>query len=249
MSKSGNSQGQGKRPVDDRLASLNGVTAEALNTVGSAARIALCVSDEAIQTRVEEILAEAGHEVVDVSASLEALIASARVTDPQVVVLVSAFEPFGPSSAIRLLRAQLGDIPLVIVASGGIGRAARKIVLAQADGLVHASELESALAASISCVLADQLCVPSSLREALAAPVFSYREKQVLELVLGGLTNGEIAARLYLSESTVKSHLASSFRKLGVSSRAEAARRVLDPDTGLDLALAPTSESAEPELV
>jgi hypothetical protein len=32
----------------------------------------------------------------------------------------------------------------------------------------------------------------------------------------------------------VKSHLASSFRKLGVSSRAEAARRVLDPDSGLD---------------
>jgi DNA-binding NarL/FixJ family response regulator len=72
--------------------------------------------------------------------------------------------------------------------------------------------------------------------------VFSYREKQVLELVLAGLTNGEIAGRLYLSESTVKSHLASSFRKLGVSSRVEAARRVLDPDSGLDLSLQPLGE-------
>ena len=249
MSKSRSSQGQGKRPEDDRLASLNGAAAHAVLAASSPARVALCVSDEAIRSRIEEVLDEAGHEIVDVSSSLEGLIAAAPLTDPHLVVLVSAFEPFGTSSEIRLLRAQLGDIPLVIVASGSLGRAARKLVLSQADGLVQASELESALAAGISCALADQLCVPSSLREALAAPVFSYREKQVLELVLGGLTNGEIAARLYLSESTVKSHLASSFRKLGVSSRTEAAKRVLDPDSGLDLALQPVSEPATAELV
>lgn len=249
MSKIRSSQGQGKRPEDDHLASLNGAAAHAPVAASSSARVAVCVSDEAIRARIEELLDEAGHEVVDVSTSLEALIAAAAVTGPQVVVLVSALQPFRPSHEIRLLRAQLGDIPLVIVVSGSLGRAARKLVLSQADGLVPAAELESALVASINCALADQLCIPSSLREALAAPVFSYREKQVLELVLGGLTNGEIAARLYLSESTVKSHLASSFRKLGVSSRAEAARRVLDPDSGLDLALQPTSESATPEFV
>ena len=43
-----------------------------------------------------------------------------------------------------------------------------------------------------------------------------------------------IVAQLYLSESTVKSHLASSFRKLGVSSRAEATTAVLDSETGLN---------------
>jgi orotate phosphoribosyltransferase-like protein len=55
----------------------------------------------------------------------------------------------------------------------------------------------------------------------------------VLQLVAAGLTNGEIADRLYLSESTIKSHLSSSFRRLGVSSRAEAAAAVLDPDNGI----------------
>jgi DNA-binding NarL/FixJ family response regulator len=200
-------------------------------------RIALCVSDETIRLRIGEILGHAGYELVDVSSSIEDLLNAAPLTDPGLIVLVSALEPFQASTEIRLLRAQLAEIPLIIVVSGALGRRTHKVVVSQVDGLLHESDLEGALVATINCVLADQLCVPAALREQLAQPVFSYREKQVLELVLAGLTNGEIASRLYLSESTVKSHLASSFRKLGVSSRAEAARRVLDPNSGLDLSL------------
>jgi DNA-binding NarL/FixJ family response regulator len=202
---------------------------------GASARIAVCASDESLSGRIEEILSLAGHEVVEVSSSLEGLLTTASLSEPQLVVLVSGFAPFGPGSDIRLVRAQLGEIPLVVVAPDSISRGARKLVLSQADGLVAVADLEAALAATVGCVLAEQLCVPAALREHLAQPVFSYREKQVLELVMAGLTNGEIAARLYLSESTVKSHLASSFRKLGVSSRAEAAKRMLDPDSALDL--------------
>jgi DNA-binding NarL/FixJ family response regulator len=43
-----------------------------------------------------------------------------------------------------------------------------------------------------------------------------------------GLTNAQIADRLGLSESTVKSHLSSAFTKLGVASRAEAAALIRD---------------------
>lgn len=49
------------------------------------------------------------------------------------------------------------------------------------------------------------------------------REEQVLRLISDGLANGEIAARLYVAESTVKTHVKSVLRKLGVSSRIEAA--------------------------
>jgi DNA-binding CsgD family transcriptional regulator len=48
------------------------------------------------------------------------------------------------------------------------------------------------------------------------------RESEVLALLNRGMTNAEIAATLYLSEKTVKNHLYSVYRKLGVSSRAEA---------------------------
>jgi DNA-binding CsgD family transcriptional regulator len=44
-----------------------------------------------------------------------------------------------------------------------------------------------------------------------------------VHLVADGLTNGEIGRRLYISKSTVGTHLHSVFRKLGVRSRAELA--------------------------
>ncbi|MEZ5062948.1 MAG: helix-turn-helix transcriptional regulator [Solirubrobacterales bacterium] len=46
------------------------------------------------------------------------------------------------------------------------------------------------------------------------------------------MSNAELASELFLTESTVKSHLSSAFAKLNVSSRHEAARLVLDPVRG-----------------
>jgi DNA-binding NarL/FixJ family response regulator len=52
-------------------------------------------------------------------------------------------------------------------------------------------------------------------------------------MLVRGFTNAEIAARLYLAESTVKSHLSSAYTKLGVRSRRDAATMILDPGQGL----------------
>jgi len=49
------------------------------------------------------------------------------------------------------------------------------------------------------------------------------RESDVLELLAGGASNREISRALYLSEKTVKAHLAAVFRKLGVTNRTQAA--------------------------
>jgi DNA-binding CsgD family transcriptional regulator len=54
------------------------------------------------------------------------------------------------------------------------------------------------------------------------------RERDVLALVADGHPNREIAARLGISDHTVKFHLASLFGKLGVSTRTQAVRRALE---------------------
>lgn len=60
---------------------------------------------------------------------------------------------------------------------------------------------------------------------AVAFPELSDREREVLTLVAQGLSNPEIAARLYLSAKTVRNHVSNIFAKLQVADRSEAISR------------------------
>jgi LuxR family maltose regulon positive regulatory protein len=65
--------------------------------------------------------------------------------------------------------------------------------------------------------------VPASGRR-LAEPL-SERELEVLALIAAGETNGEIAGKLFISISTVKTHINNLYRKLGARSRTQAVAR------------------------
>ena len=78
----------------------------------------------------------------------------------------------------------------------------------------------------------------------MRAPSLSVREKQVLGMVVMGFSNGEIASRLFVAESTVKSHLSSAFAKLGVRSRHEATDLIVNRAWGIGLGI--LSIDAEP---
>jgi DNA-binding NarL/FixJ family response regulator len=79
---------------------------------------------------------------------------------------------------------------------------------------------EVALAPSIAALLVQRLKSPT--------PTLSPRETEVLRLVAAGQSNPSIAASLFLSEATVKTHLIHVFEKLGVSDRTRAVTKAME---------------------
>lgn len=150
-----------------------------------------------------------------------------------------------PAAAARLL------------AAADNGRAAIQAVLPTADAVERAKEIaglraalgrsafDAAWEAGSALGLVQAVAEAATLAATLATPPaaatnddaasgplasLSPRELEVLALVAQGLTNGEVADRLYLSPRTVHAHLSTIFRKLGVSSRTAAARLAVEHD-------------------
>lgn len=65
------------------------------------------------------------------------------------------------------------------------------------------------------------------LEEAGSGGMLSARELEILLLAARGLSNGEISEKLHIAVATVRRHLANTYAKMGVSSRAEATRKAL----------------------
>ena len=125
------------------------------------------------------------------------------------------------------------DLPVVVVLDDPKGPRVRKLLRAGVRGVVLADRLEGTLATTVRAVASGQLAVAAEFGMQLERPALSTREKQILAMVVMGFGNQEIAARLYVTESTVKSHLSSAFGKLGVRSRYEAAAMIMDPEQAL----------------
>jgi DNA-binding NarL/FixJ family response regulator len=122
----------------------------------------------------------------------------------------------------RELLELAGAPHLLAVYPTGDVHVARRAFEMGASGAVEEDAIESALVPAVLVVRARMLAFPADLRLDVIPPSLSHRERQTLAHVVDGRTNAEIASQLYLSESTVKSHLSSAFAKLGVRTRRDA---------------------------
>lgn len=100
-----------------------------------------------------------------------------------------------------------------------------------ARGFVHAGMPPEQLTRAIEVASRGELVAPRGLLEVLIrgeTPAvldgLSTRQREILGLVTEGLSNAQIARRLFLSEPTVKQHLRAVYKTLRVKNRAQAAR-------------------------
>jgi DNA-binding NarL/FixJ family response regulator len=196
-------------------------------SVASGQTVRIYASERFVAERLAAALAEGGHSVVVDGVE--------PAEGSEVVVFVAARMDRSATARLRTLAAESSSV-VVVCERAGSGDV-RKAVEAGAAGYVLTEDLEEALNAVVAAALAGQVCVPREGRGEITPQILTTREKQILQQVVLGLTNAQIAARLFLAESTVKSHLSSAFGKLGVSSRNEAVALILDPSRGHGLGI------------
>ena len=105
---------------------------------------------------------------------------------------------------------------------------ARELSIAEGErALARLEELGAARDADAAAAFLRSLGVKAARGGPKRLGVLTRREREVLELLAEGLSNPEIAERLFLSRKTVEHHVASILAKLGVRSRGEAAAYAL----------------------
>lgn len=173
--------------------------------------------------------AEDDLEVVGEASTPSTAVALAESLTPELVLMDLQFgQDATGADATRRIRA-LDAAPYVLVLTnydsdgdilGAVEAGASGYLLK--DAPPH--ELVAAVRAAASGQSALAPAIAGRLMARMRSPqvALSAREIEVLRLVAEGASNGDVAARLHISDATVKSHLVHVFSKLGVSSRTAA---------------------------
>jgi DNA-binding NarL/FixJ family response regulator len=156
---------------------------------------------------------------------------------PELIVLWVEGASSSPARQIEPLRRHIEHAPIVMICVSIERWEMRTALTRGVAGVVLEEELALALGPCLQAVQVGQICVPRRHWRQIEPPALSTREKQILGLVVMGYMNSQIAGRLFLAESTIKSHLSSAFGKLGVRSRNEAVNLILDPERGLGMGI------------
>ncbi len=202
-------------------------------------RILLVDDHPLTRSALAGLLTQHGFDVVgEASDGEEAIEAAARLA-PDLILLDLSMPGLDGLSALPRLRAAAPDCEVVVLTASGTeenllgairGGAAGYLLKSEpperiVDFLRGVAQGEAALSGAVARRLLEQVRegggrssgVPDSIAATLSA-----RELEVLLLLDDHLGTDEIAKRLFISEHTVRSHVKSLLRKLGVSSRREA---------------------------
>ncbi|MFD5325946.1 response regulator [Streptomyces sp. NPDC127092] len=211
-----------------------------LPTAATATRVFLVDDHEVVRRGLRDLLDdEPDLEVVGEASTAEQALARGPALRPDVAVLDVRLPDGDGISVCRELRSRMPGLACLMLTSFDDEDALLDAIMAGAAGYVLKQIKGSDLVSAVRTVATGQSMLDPattarlmhSLRDPEAAKPpederltgLSERERSVLELIGEGLTNRQIAKRLYLSEKTVKNHISRLLGKLGVERRVQAA--------------------------
>ncbi|NOY98414.1 MAG: response regulator transcription factor [Chloroflexi bacterium] len=158
---------------------------------------------------------------------------------PDVVLMDLVMPEMDGVAATRAIRQNHPEVQVIVLTSFYDKGLVQDALKAGAIGYLLKNALIDDVAKAIRAAHAGQPTLAPEATQALIAAAtgppppghdLTRREREVLALLVEGLNNPEIAARLSISRSTVKSHVSNILAKMGVSSRVEAVSLALKHD-------------------
>jgi NarL family two-component system response regulator LiaR len=168
--------------------------------------------------------------VAEAESGAEAIAQCARLR-PDVVLMDLMMPEMDGATATAELRRQFPQVRVIALTSFREDELVQRVIQAGAIGYllknVSGGELAQAIRAAHAgrptlAPEATQALINAATRPAAPGHDLTARERDVLALMVKGLSNSEIAARLTVSQSTIKGHVSNILSKLGVASRTEA---------------------------
>jgi DNA-binding NarL/FixJ family response regulator len=211
-------------------------------------RVVIADDQALLRTGFAMILgADGGIEVVAEAANGAEAIAAVRRTRPDVVLMDIRMPEIDGLEATRRIMAEAVPAPrIIILTTFDLDRYVYAALAAGASGFLLKDVSPERLVAAVHLVQdGDALLAPTITRRLVERfarqddhnalhrdlSTLTPRELEVLQHLARGLTNAELAARLHLSETTVKTHVARILSKLGLRDRAQAI--IVAYETGL----------------
>ncbi|WP_327092154.1 response regulator transcription factor [Nonomuraea sp. NBC_01738] len=201
----------------------------------------LVVDDQALlRAGLRMILDNAGDmEVVGEATDGAQVTAMVAETAPDVVLMDIRMPDVDGVAATRLVRARTGGPKVLVLTTFDLDEYVYAALRAGASGFILKDTLAADLLSAIRAVArGDAIVAPAVTRRLIERHIgtgddplprsgrelgaLTEREREVLTLVARGLSNAEIAGRLFLTEGTVKGHVSKILAKLGLRDRVQA---------------------------
>ena len=210
--------------------------------------IRVLIADDQSMVRAGFRMLLSGEQDIEVVAEardgLEAVANAARL-DPTVILMDIRMPELDGLEATRRIIAANDAARILILTTFGLDEYVYEALRAGASGFVLKDDPPEQLISAVRTVAAgDALLSPAITKRVIkqftriprSAPPkeldeLTAREQDILLLIAGGLSNAEIGRRLYISETTVKTHVTHILQKLGLRDRVQAV--VLVYQTGL----------------
>lgn len=174
---------------------------------------------------------ESDLEVVATCRDGEEAMEAAAEHQPDVLVMDVSMPRCGGLEATQRMKERGPRVPVVVLSATLDDAMLVRCIELGVEGIVLKESAASVLVEAIRSVSRGQRWIPPALsaraldllarKPAQEATALTSREKDIALLVAGGKSNKRIALELGIAESTVKLHLYSAFRKLGVTNRVQ----------------------------